>query len=58
MSEQNTTQEIPAKNVYKTSKSTWLIFGLLAVVAIVIVVMMMRKKKGEGADMGMELPTA
>lgn len=58
MSEQNKTQESPLKNVYKTSKSTWFIFGLLAVIAIVIVVMMMRKKKGDVAEAGMELPTA
>lgn len=60
MSEQENTQDIKTKNVYKTSKSTWLIFGLLAIIAIVIVVMMMRKKKGEGdiAGAGMELPNA
>ena len=58
MLEQENTQDIKTKNVYKTSKSTWLIFGLLAVIAIVIVVMMMRKKKGAVAEMGMELPTA
>ena len=58
MLEQENTQDIKTKNVYNTSKSTWLIFGLLAVVAIVIVVMMIRKKKGAVAEMGMELPTA
>jgi LPXTG-motif cell wall-anchored protein len=42
-------QEAPAANVYKTSKTTWILIGFMVLILAIIIFMMMRKKKdGEG----------
>jgi flagellar basal body-associated protein FliL len=39
-------KENPAvANVYKTSKTTWILLGFLGVIAVVVIFMIMRKKK-------------
>lgn len=47
-------------NVYKTSKTTWLLLGFLVVIAGVVIFMMMKKNK-EGAsavaEMGAAMPS-
>jgi uncharacterized membrane protein len=49
MNEEN--QKTP--NVYKTSKTTWILIGFMVVILGVIIFMMTRKKKAEvGADFG------
>jgi uncharacterized membrane protein YkgB len=32
-------------NVYKTSKTTWILLGFLGVIAVIVIIMIMRKKK-------------
>ena len=45
----NEKQETPAANVYKTSKTTWILIGFMVLILAIIIFMMMRKKKdGEG----------
>jgi|688.fasta_scaffold236042_5 hypothetical protein len=47
-------------NVYKTSKTTWLLLGFLVVIAGIVIFMMMRKNKegaGAMAEMGAGIPT-
>ena len=49
--ETSTSSEKPA-NVYKTSKTTWIILGIIAVVMIIVVILLMKKGKsstGEGS---------
>lgn len=42
-------QQQQAPNVYKTSKTTWFLIGLMVVILGIIIWMMTRKKK-EGAE--------
>lgn len=51
MNEQNQQQQTP--NVYKTSKTTWFLVGLMVIILGIIVWMMMRKKKDGTAEAGM-----
>lgn len=47
-------------NVYKTSKTTWLLLGFLVVIAAVVIFMMMRKNKAGAnaiAEAGAAIPS-
>lgn len=50
----NENKEQQQANVYKTSKTTWILLGFLGVIAVIVVIMIMRKKKsGDGtAEVG------